>query len=434
MPRLTECSNIAQYLIASFSILCNLLSLIGNVLLFRTIWRTKALHTNLNLLALSVTAVDILSALSSQPMDTVYVINYPNNAFSLIGYIIWESISYSYITTSAYSLCAINLDRLISVCYPLRYHALITRKVINIVISACWLYGFATFALISYLQYSEFSTHYKSIRFDQTHLITKHWLLLIFVINVRLPILISFLASVYITRVARGHRKQIAKLDKKFTLSTTDSYDNSRLTFQALSHPTGSHGSPTMVEKHVWSEELTLYNKLQYNEMEQNISICCSCQWKKEQPGFRKAQNDHITDKEERSGEEEPNQESIGTCSTAVVSKGSLLLHIRQPFPAHNRTRLKMEASRRHYIVVAMKTLRLVLSLSLTFITCTLPYFLMELFQRYHMSYIPCSFGLTRIVLGRMTYLNSVINIMFYVAMNKELKKELKRKFIPWFD
>ena len=343
-----SCEKTARSMLVSLAILCNILSFTGNVALFSTILKSSSLHTNLNLLVLGVTAADILSVLILQPMDIAYFIKFPAEAFTTAGKIIWESFYYSYLTVSAYSLCAINLERFFAIHYPLRYNSLITRKVILSTILACWLYGVITFALVTYLQYTGTSSNCKVTSIS---MISNEWLLSLFITNVFFPGFISFMASVYITRVTWKHKRQISGLNWSLALSAPPSSSN----ISRSSDGTSSAKEPPAT-----------------------------------------------------------NQRAIR--------------------PPAIPSRTSQRNIRRTHKMATLKTSRLILCLSLTFLACTLPYIVTEIHRRFSVHHSlcdrPCSSEVKRMVLWWISYWNSVINVFCYVILNKELRTALKRNLL----
>ena len=348
MNQLKSCADIVRFVLASLAILCTILSFIGNLTLILTIFRLRSLRTNLNLLVLGVTAADILSVLSSQPMDIVYMIKFPIDVFTTAGYIIWDSLYYSYLTISAYGLCAINVDRFIAVLYPLRYSSMITHKVICRVILSYWLYGAITFAFLTYLQYVEVADDCK---LASVTLLPNEWLLLIFIVNVFLPGSISFIASVYVTQVTWKHRKQIYELDARLRLSALEarvqpgpinSYstdDANSLTappltsqrsiaLRAISTVTALGTSQRINPSHVFSRSVITSRISSLGERNPTIPTLSHSQWKRGGLGHRITKFNNYADENEHSQDGEENQLSIYRLSRSVLAISRMTMGI----------------------------------------------------------------------------------------------------------
>ena len=570
-----SCTNVVpQFVLAPLAILCNVLSFIGNGTLFLTVLRHRSLRTNLNLLVLSVTAADIVSVLSSQPMDIVYIIEFPNIPFTPIGYIIWFSLYYAYLTISAYSLCAVNLDRLIAVRFPLRYKSVVRRKVIYRVILACWIYGVITFGFLTYLQLS--NNNRNGAEFNSLILLPDRWLLLLFIFNLLLPIVISFMGSVYVTRITWRHKKEIDQLHTMFKLKTFEPD-----VLPCLSRYTDVIDSPVTDRQTIWSQEMSsssisqpaiqsnlcsptatliIQPSLEPNVQSQNVShqttwstkgspIVPSCSRllcrRESMEDFNAryhsfpGRNEHVAelsqgpmcrlskpvidlqhsvltilsnrtfsllqllnydlpklrtllgifdtlltfDREENvhnsnvcemtsdrvfehaqsnlegavrlSTDSDKRKQCINFLRNFVVliiilkcsfctdlidnfmvasrtSQGLPSTRFEPRFTAHTQNRTKLKIAKRHRIIMALKTSRLILCLSLTFLLCTLPYFAMEIYRR--SSPGPksksCSFLVARVGVWWLTYWNSVMNVLCYVALNTELRALIKRNIL----
>ena len=216
-------------------------------MLFLTILKLRSLHTNLNLLVIGVTAADVLSAVSSQPMDIAYLVTFPANPLNFNGKLVWNSLYYTYVTILAYALCAINLDRLIAILYLLRYYSVMTRKIIYRMVLSCWLYGVITFEFLTYLQYMQLSRHDGSTKLNTVVLIPNKWILLTVIMNLLSPSLISFMALIYVTQVASQHKRQRKGLSSKFGASALESQLPSIPTLQTLARCTDGARLPTIL-------------------------------------------------------------------------------------------------------------------------------------------------------------------------------------------
>ena len=318
----------------------------------------------------------------------IYLINFPDHPFRPAAYIIWESLYYSYITISAFSLCAINIDRLVSIRNPLRYDSVMTPKVIYRIILSYWFYGAITFGYVTYLQYFELWKY--NGKMDSLSLLTDELILSIFVVNVMIPTFISFSSSLYVTRVSFRQRRQIgdlkARLDSLFERrhqTMADIVDLAKV-------PTG--------EQSFHSSTATTNERTLFSNASQTISL-------HETP----ADNIYTLQKE-----------------------GGSYQHDSQEI----RTRWQNTVAKRNHMLATLKTSRLVLGLCVTFLLCNLPFIVIELYRTFVSSSWSCTLEFTRITFWWMTYWNSVINIFCYVISNKRLRSAMKRNIIGikmWF-
>ena len=435
-----SCLGNSRFAMAAFSTLSTVFSFTGNMVLFITILRHRSLHTNLNRLVLSTTAADILSTLSSQPMDIAHMISFPNYPFTPVGYIIWHSIYNSYLTLSACNLCIMNLDRLIAVRFPLRYNSMMTRKVINSLICACWLYGAITFGLITYLQ---LSNHTKLSEFKYLILIPRKWIVLFYITNVSLPTLISFLASLYVTRIAWKRKKQIDQLTARFTTPTLESDVQSGSIFQYSRQLSDAKESST---KHQLALISCPKSSSKVLQPKFRSRVTCSSMMPEMSTQLHgvispsKLERAFVCGK---SGSRVALEQATSSADISFSRGQEQISHSKEVNTSKNphqviRNRTKIGKSRKYSTIVASKTSRLVLVLSVTFCVCTFPYIVMDIYGRYSTgpSFKQCWFQLTEIVAWWMTYWNSIINVLCYLSMNTQLRSALKRNLFAiktWF-
>ena len=423
------CLGNGRILMAALATLSTVVSFVVNVALFITILRQRSLHTNLNRLVLSIAVADIVNGLSSQPMDIAYIIDFPSYPFTSVGYIIWNSLYYAYLTISAYNLCVMNVDRLIAVRFSLRYNSLITKKVIYRLVFTCWIYGLITFGCITYLQVSNQTD---SSKFNSLILIPNEWLVSLFIVNVLLPILVAFMASTYVTIIAWKRKRESDQLKVRFALPDLEFDAQSNST----SHSTGIMDSPATPQLALTSLKTSSLIVLQPTSQSPLIPSSSASQ-----NSIRSYGAVSLTTQEQVNACRESN--SSVTPEPAILSKKiSLSTTQKQAVQSDDvnasktphqviQNRIKVVTAMRNGLIMALMTSRLVLVLSLTFFACTCPYIVLEIYRRYSPGQNPrrCWFRVTEFVAWWLTYWSSMANVLCYVAMNKQLRRALKRSF-----
>ena len=125
----------------------------GNILTIIAIYKFGQLRTKTNALVCSLSFADLFVGISLIP-DIIYVIldKYDEDLFELT--IIFGIIHAGYLVSVAHIAC-IASERYIFVMYPLRYHSLMTVKVIKLLVCICWivpvLFGLAYVLIIECL-------------------------------------------------------------------------------------------------------------------------------------------------------------------------------------------------------------------------------------------------------------------------------------------
>ena len=201
-------------------------SIFANVTFLITILKNPRLKTNLNLLILGVTTSDIFSAFILQPMDFIYMLYFPKYPYPKIVSILWNGFFYSYTTMSACSLCAVSMERFISIRFALNYKSIVTRKVIYLSIAMTWIYGGVTFVAMTIVQFMVSHRH----NFSESFLLPNYFIIAVYIINVFIPLSISFCAAVHLTIIALKHKRQLTSINKK-TFKKVRPQDTTELTF-----------------------------------------------------------------------------------------------------------------------------------------------------------------------------------------------------------
>ena len=109
----------------------------GNILTIMAIFKFGQLRTKTNALVCSLSFADLFVGISSIP-EVIYVIldKYDEDSFEMLIILGLKHIGY---LVSVTHIACIASERYILVMYPLRYHSLITVKVIKLLVCICWM-------------------------------------------------------------------------------------------------------------------------------------------------------------------------------------------------------------------------------------------------------------------------------------------------------
>jgi len=108
-----------------------------NLLVIISISHFRQLHTPTNLLLLSLSVSDLLVGLLVMPVETVRI---TDSCWRLGPYVCSLATLVSFVLTSASvgNVVLISVDRYVAICYPLRYHALVTQRRTKLCVGLCW--------------------------------------------------------------------------------------------------------------------------------------------------------------------------------------------------------------------------------------------------------------------------------------------------------
>ncbi|KAM4808006.1 olfactory receptor 6E1-like [Rhinophrynus dorsalis] len=121
-----------------------LLSLIGNLSIIIATWLDRRLHAPMYYFLSSLALLDICFISTTVPKQLVILI-INNKSISLLGCMLQLSFYSSFGTTEFYLLAVMSVDRYVAICYPLRYHSIITSRICFCLALISWIGGFFTF-------------------------------------------------------------------------------------------------------------------------------------------------------------------------------------------------------------------------------------------------------------------------------------------------
>ena len=128
----------ALYLYIVIMCIIILMIICGNILTIMAIFKFEHLRTKTNALVCSLSFADLFVGISLVP-DVIYSILDKYGEEDSVDVIIYYSILQTAYFISVLHIACIASERYIFVMYPLRYHSLITVKVIKLLLCICWI-------------------------------------------------------------------------------------------------------------------------------------------------------------------------------------------------------------------------------------------------------------------------------------------------------
>lgn len=126
---------------------------IGNALVILAFATTRHLRTTTNYFVFSLAVADILVGSLSLPIFTM-AINKGLTKHATVKQL-WTAVDIITAVASIVNLMYISIDRYVCIQYPLRYHTLMGRSKVVVVITASWLYGVFNYSLVMLTYKSE---------------------------------------------------------------------------------------------------------------------------------------------------------------------------------------------------------------------------------------------------------------------------------------
>ncbi|XP_031558718.1 dopamine D2-like receptor [Actinia tenebrosa] len=124
------------------SILSCVLAIIGNGIILFVVYKKESFQNTSNFFLCSLAVADLLMGLIGNPIRTVFLgINlWTSNRNSLTKFN--DFLACQLLVATAFNLCAVSVDRLVAVKWPLRYPTIMTSKTTLRIIKLIWLSSF----------------------------------------------------------------------------------------------------------------------------------------------------------------------------------------------------------------------------------------------------------------------------------------------------
>ena len=198
----TKNSFMASILTSILNALFSLLTVSGNFIILRVIWKTQELHSPSFILLFCLAAADLLVGLICQPFFVAYQIAELTDNFS--AYCILRMIQNisGWITTgvSFGTLSGVSIDRLLALTLHLRYNTIVTVQRILQAVSVLWIVSIAVVMLRFWI---------------------RPWIIFPFAVVVA-SFVVKTLSTLKIFQIIRRHQRQITQQQQSVQSSTTN--------------------------------------------------------------------------------------------------------------------------------------------------------------------------------------------------------------------
>ena len=114
-------------------------SVLGNVLVIVSVALHRRLHSPANYLLVSLATADMLVALCAMTFNASVELTGGRWLFGRVMCDLWNSFDVYFSTVSILHLCCISVDRYYAIVRPLEYPLTITRRVLSLMLTHCWL-------------------------------------------------------------------------------------------------------------------------------------------------------------------------------------------------------------------------------------------------------------------------------------------------------
>ncbi|XP_017572979.1 olfactory receptor 1571-like [Pygocentrus nattereri] len=122
-------------------------TILGNFLIMGTIYLAHALHTAKYIAVFNLALSDLCGSSSIIPkyadmflLDNQYI-SYKDCLTSMF-------FVFLFMTMQSYTLLALAFDRVIAICFPLRYHTIVTKTTMTLIIGAMWLFSVSLITML----------------------------------------------------------------------------------------------------------------------------------------------------------------------------------------------------------------------------------------------------------------------------------------------
>ncbi|XP_040275661.1 olfactory receptor 6M1-like [Bufo bufo] len=124
-----------------FLLLVHIVTLLGNVLIILTIWKSNVLHTAMYYFLGNLAFLEICFTSSIIP-KLLSILAFENHAITFWGCLAQCYFYFLLGSVELLLLAAMSFDRYIAVCYPLQYGAIMTPRLCIHLTLGCWIAGF----------------------------------------------------------------------------------------------------------------------------------------------------------------------------------------------------------------------------------------------------------------------------------------------------
>ncbi|XP_051767238.1 olfactory receptor 1496-like [Ctenopharyngodon idella] len=131
-----------------FLSLVYVVTVLGNSFIMYIIYLARRLHTAKYMAVFHLALSDLLvsSALIPKVIDTFL---FEHHEISYEGCLENSFFVYHFMTVESFTLLVLAYDRLVAICFPLHYHAIVTRKTMFLIICVMWIFPVTQFSILT---------------------------------------------------------------------------------------------------------------------------------------------------------------------------------------------------------------------------------------------------------------------------------------------
>ncbi|XP_036416855.1 olfactory receptor 2A12-like [Colossoma macropomum] len=122
-------------------------TILGNTFIIGTIYLARTLHTAKYIAVLNLALSDLCGSSALIP-KYAYMFLLENQYISYEDCLTSMFFVFLFMTMQSFTLLALCFDRVIAICFPLRYHAIVTKTTMTLIIGVIWLFSVSIIAVL----------------------------------------------------------------------------------------------------------------------------------------------------------------------------------------------------------------------------------------------------------------------------------------------
>ncbi|XP_066506506.1 olfactory receptor 1496-like [Hoplias malabaricus] len=122
-------------------------TLLGNSAIMGTIYLTNSLHTAKYIAVFNLALSDLCGSSAIIPKYTEMFL-FENQSISYENCLANMFFVFLFMTMQSFNLLALAFDRVIAICFPLRYHAIVTKNTMTFIIGVMWVFSVTIIAIL----------------------------------------------------------------------------------------------------------------------------------------------------------------------------------------------------------------------------------------------------------------------------------------------
>ncbi|TRY83819.1 hypothetical protein DNTS_017740, partial [Danionella cerebrum] len=122
-------------------------TVLGNVFIMCVIYLSRRLHTAKYIAVFNLAFSDLCGSSAVIP-KLIDMFLFDHQAISYLECLANMFFVFHFMNIQSLTLLALAYDRLVAICYPLKYHAIITKKSMSLILGTMWLFSLVLFAIL----------------------------------------------------------------------------------------------------------------------------------------------------------------------------------------------------------------------------------------------------------------------------------------------